>query len=102
MKNLRFARKWILIALFGTALAMGLATLMQGEAQATDCGPTLNWNCVRPRCPESRVLVHRDGLRKEPVRAADPHSLLPGVIDPSAQRPAEEPRRAADLSILPI
>jgi len=52
MKNLRFARKWTLIALFGTALAMGLATLMQGEAQATDCGPTLNWNCVRPRCPE--------------------------------------------------
>ena len=53
MKNLRFARKWLLIAFFGTVLAMGLATLMQGEAQAgPDCGPTLNWNCVRPRCPE--------------------------------------------------
>jgi len=53
MKNLRFARKWVLIALSGTFLAMGLATLMQGEAQAgPDCGPTLNWNCVRPRCPE--------------------------------------------------
>src|SRR5262247_2982630 len=32
MKNLRFARKWVLIALSGTFLAMGLATLMQGEA----------------------------------------------------------------------
>ena len=52
MKNLA---KFAMLALTSVALALGSAALLQQPAYASptpECGPTRQWICVLPGCPD--------------------------------------------------
>jgi hypothetical protein len=49
-----------MLALTGAALALGSAALLYQPAYAApqpDCGPTRQWTCVRPGCPNCHVFL---------------------------------------------
>ncbi len=55
MKKLGSNWKWAIFALSALALVIGLTTLSGSPAQAApqpDCGPTRQWTCAIPGCPE--------------------------------------------------
>ena len=56
MRKLRLASKWGMLALVGAALVAGISGLLQSPTYAgrpqPDCGPTREWNCVIPGCPD--------------------------------------------------
>lgn len=55
MKMLGFRWKWTLLALSVFALTFGFAALSSSPAQAgpiLECGPTRQWTCALPGCPE--------------------------------------------------
>jgi hypothetical protein len=52
---MRTLAKLGMLALTSGTLALGSAALLQQPAYAAprpDCGPTRQWNCVRPGCPD--------------------------------------------------
>ena len=62
MRKLGGTSKWGMLALVGAAAAVGITVLVQSEAYARrppqpDCGPTREWNCVLPGCPDCPEIL---------------------------------------------
>ena len=61
MRRLGVLSKWVMIVLIGTATAAGAAMLANagttGIRPEPDCGPTREWNCVVPGCPECPEIL---------------------------------------------
>lgn len=61
MSKRRSLRKWGVFAVAVAALAMVLGALASSQAQAQpprpDCGPTREWNCVIPGCPDCPEIL---------------------------------------------
>ncbi len=62
MKNVHVASRWAALTLAGTAMTIGIAALGQSEAYARrppepECGPTRQWECVRPGCEDCPVIL---------------------------------------------
>jgi len=55
MRKLWSGSRWGVLALGAAALVIGIFALAQSPAQARptpDCGPTYQWDCVLPGCPD--------------------------------------------------
>jgi hypothetical protein len=61
MRKLRVVWKWGMLGLAGAITAFAIAALLQTPAYAVrpqpDCGPTREWNCVIPGCPDCPEIL---------------------------------------------
>lgn len=75
MKELYRSAKRKNLMLIAGALAVGVILLLPGGPSAAgpepDCGPTREWNCVIPGCPECpEILFEGTVCEKEEFEAA--------------------------------
>jgi len=61
MRKLGVVWKWGMLGLAGAITALAIAALLQTPAYAVrpqpDCGPTREWNCVIPGCPDCPEIL---------------------------------------------
>ncbi len=61
MRKIEVAKKWKMLALIAGLLTAGLTALLQSQVSVAgpgpDCGPTREWNCVIPGCPECPEIL---------------------------------------------
>lgn len=61
MKQLRKASRLKKAALIAAVMAIGVIALVQSQPSAAgptpDCGPTYEWSCALPNCPECPEIL---------------------------------------------
>jgi hypothetical protein len=61
MTKIGVVSKGGMLGLVLAAMAVGVTSLMQSQAYAArpkpDCGPTREWNCVVPGCPDCPEIL---------------------------------------------